>query len=131
MPASKAQQTAQNKWISKNYDRVNLTLPKGRKADLQLHAEQRGESLNGFIGRAIEEQVKRDTGIISEDSDSPMIPILPETLESATQAASATGENIPAFIARAVQTQAKRDQTSIDFGINPSTGETINRREGK
>ena len=131
MPASKAQQTAQNKWISKNYDRVNLTLPKGRKADLQLHAEQRGESLNGFIGRAIEEQVKRDTGIISEDSDSPMILILPETLESATQAASATGENIPAFIARAVQTQAKRDQTSIDFGINPSTGETINRREGK
>lgn len=131
MPASKAQQTAQNKWISKNYDRVNLTLPKGRKADLQLHAEQRGESLNGFIGRAIEEQVKRDTGITSVGSDSPMIPILPETLESATQAASATGENVPAFIARAVQTQAKRDQTSIDFGINPSTGETINRREGK
>lgn len=131
MPASKAQQTAQNKWISKNYDRVNLTLPKGRKADLQLHAEQRGESLNGFIGRAIEEQVKRDTGITSAGSDSPMIPILPETLESATQAASATGENVPAFIARAVQTQAKRDQTSIDFGINPSTGETINRREGK
>lgn len=131
MPASKAQQTAQNKWISKNYDRVNLTLPKGRKADLQLHAEQRRESLNGFIGRAIEEQVKRDTGIISEDSDSPMIPIFPETLETATQAANATGENIPAFIARAVQTQAKRDQTSIDFGINPSTGETINRREGK
>ena len=131
MPASKAQQTAQNKWISKNYDRVNLTLPKGRKADLQLHAEQRGESLNGFIGRAIEEQVKRDTGIPSAGSDSPMITLLPETLETATQAANATGENIPAFIARAVQTQAKRDQTSIDFGINPSTGETINRREGK
>lgn len=131
MPASKAQQTAQNKWISKNYDRVNLTLPKGRKAYLQLHAEQRGESLNGFIGRAIEEQVKRDTGITSVGSDSPMILILPETLETATQAANATGENIPAFIARAVQTQAKRDQTSIDFGINPSTGETINRREGK
>nr|WP_300184267.1 hypothetical protein [uncultured Agathobaculum sp.] len=131
MPASKAQQTAQNKWISKNYDRVNLTLPKGRKADLQLHAEQRGESLNGFIGRAIEEQVKRDAGITSAGSDSPMIPILPETLEAATQAADATGEDVPAFIARAVQTQAKRDQTSIDFGINPSTGETINRREGK
>lgn len=60
MPASKAQQLAQNKWISQNYDRVNLTLPKGRKAELRAHAEQRGESLNGFIGRAIEEQIKRD-----------------------------------------------------------------------
>ncbi|MGO5097631.1 hypothetical protein ACTQ34_17810 [Agathobaculum sp. LCP25S3_E8] len=129
--SGKASTRAKNKYRDKTYDRVEITLPKGRKADLQLHAEQRGESLNGFIGRAIEEQVKRDTGITSAGSDSPMIPILPETLESATQAASATGENVPAFIARAVQTQAKRDQTSIDFGINPSTGETINRREGK
>lgn len=128
---SEARIRANNKYAAKAYDRINIAVPKGRKADLQLHAEQRGESLNGFIGRAIEEQVKRDTGIPSAGSDSPMIPILPETLESAMQAANATGENIPAFIARAVQTQAKRDQTSIDFGINPSTGETINRREGK
>lgn len=62
MPASKAQQKATNKYIAKAYDRVNLTLPKGRKAELQAHAEQRGESLNGFIGRAIDEQVKRDNG---------------------------------------------------------------------
>lgn len=57
----KASTKAQNKYIAKAYDRVNLTLPKGRKAELQAHAEQRGESLNGFIGRAIEEQVKRDS----------------------------------------------------------------------
>lgn len=131
MPASKAQQTAQNKWISKNYDRVNLTLPKGRKAELQAYAEQRRESLNGFIGRAIEEQVKRDTGIISEDSDSPMIPILPETLESATQAASATGENIPAFIARAVRGQVKRDRMAFEIGVDPSTGKLIEGKAGK
>ena len=60
MPASKAQQKATNKYIAKAYDRVNLTLPKGRKAELQAHAEQRGESLNGFIGRAIDEAVARD-----------------------------------------------------------------------
>lgn len=60
MASSKAQQKATNKYIAKAYDRVNLTLPKGRKAELQAHAEQRGESLNGFIGRAIDEQIKRD-----------------------------------------------------------------------
>lgn len=62
MPASKAQQRATNKYMKANYDRVNLTLPKGRKAELQAHAAQRGESLNGFIGRAIDEQIKRDNG---------------------------------------------------------------------
>lgn len=57
----KASTKAQNKYIAKAYDRVNLTLPKGRKAELQAHAELHGESLNGFISRAIEEQVKRET----------------------------------------------------------------------
>ena len=57
----KASTRAKNKYRDKTYDRVEITLPKGRKAELQAHAEQRGESLNGFIGRPIDEQVKRDT----------------------------------------------------------------------
>lgn len=57
---SKAQQRATNKYIAKAYDRVNLTLPKGRKEEVKAHAEQRGESLNGFIQRAIDETMQRD-----------------------------------------------------------------------
>jgi len=56
----KASTRAQNKYISKAYDRVNLTIPKGRKAELQAHAAERGESLNGFVTRAIDETVERD-----------------------------------------------------------------------
>lgn len=52
---------AQNRYIAKAYDRVNLTLPKGRKDEVKAHAEQRGESLNGFIQRAIDETIERDT----------------------------------------------------------------------
>ena len=51
---------AQNRYIAKAYDRVNLTLPKGRKEEVKAHAEQRGESLNGFIQRAIDETMQRD-----------------------------------------------------------------------
>lgn len=51
---------AQNRYIAKAYDRVNLTLPKGRKDEVKAHAEQHGESLNGFIQRAIEETIERD-----------------------------------------------------------------------
>lgn len=57
---SKAQQRATNKYISKAYDRVNLTMPKGRKELIQAHADARGESLNGFINRSIDETIERE-----------------------------------------------------------------------
>ena len=60
MPVSKAQQKATNKYISKAYDRVNLTLPKGQKDEIQAHAAAQGESVNAFIHRAISEAMERD-----------------------------------------------------------------------
>lgn len=58
---NKADATAyQNKFIAKAYDRVNLTMPKGKKEAVQSHAEARQESVNGFINRAIDEQMRRD-----------------------------------------------------------------------
>lgn len=62
MASSKAQQKATNKYIANHYDRVNLTLPKGCKAQLQALAAQNGESLNAFIYRAIRELVYKHTG---------------------------------------------------------------------
>ena len=56
----KASTKAQNKYIAKAYDRINLTIPKGRKELIQTHAAARGESVNGFIGRAIVETMARD-----------------------------------------------------------------------
>lgn len=49
-----------NTWQRENVDRVNLTMPKGRKAIIQAHAEARSESVNGFINRAILEAMERD-----------------------------------------------------------------------
>ncbi|MDO4517302.1 MAG: hypothetical protein Q4C76_09325 [Bacillota bacterium] len=67
MPASKAQQAAQNKWIAKAYDRINLTVPKGQKDEIQAHAAARGESVNGFINRAITNQIERDNAEAVEE----------------------------------------------------------------
>ena len=60
MPVSKAQQKAVNKYMSQNYDRINLTVPKGQKEIIKAHAEAHSESVNGFINRAIEETMERD-----------------------------------------------------------------------
>ena len=56
----KASTRAQNKYIAKAYDRINLTVPKGDKDKIKTHAESMGESVNGFINRAIEETMDRD-----------------------------------------------------------------------
>ena len=60
MPTTKAQQRAVNKYMKDNYDRVNLTLPKGQKDRIKAHAESRGESVNAFINRAISETLERE-----------------------------------------------------------------------
>ena len=56
----KTSSASHNKYISKAYDRVNLTMPKGRKEEVRTHAEAHGESVNGFINRAISETMERD-----------------------------------------------------------------------
>jgi len=65
-----ARTRAQNKYISKAYDRVNLTMPKGRKAEIQTHAEALGTSINGYINQAIDEAMERDKRA-QEGSDGP------------------------------------------------------------
>ena len=60
MPASKAQQKAVSKYMKENYDVYQIRMPKGRKAEIKAHADARGESLNGFIGRAIDNQIAHD-----------------------------------------------------------------------
>ena len=62
MSASKAQQRAVSKYMKENYDVYQIRMPKGRKAEIKAHADARGESLNGFIGRAIENQIAQDNG---------------------------------------------------------------------
>ena len=60
MAVSKAQQASVNKYVKNNYDRINVTMPKGKRDVLKAHAEAQGESVNGFINRAIDETMARD-----------------------------------------------------------------------
>lgn len=59
MPNNKSEY--RNSWIAEKLDRVNLTMPKGRKERVKAHAEARGESVNAFINRAITETMERET----------------------------------------------------------------------
>jgi hypothetical protein len=71
MPASKAQQKAVRKYKDANYDRLEITVPKGRRADLRKHAGTHGESLNSFVNRAIDETITRDASSPASEGEKP------------------------------------------------------------
>lgn len=47
----------QNDYIKKNYDRHNLTMPKGKKERVKQAATAAGQSVNEFINEAIDEKL--------------------------------------------------------------------------
>ena len=51
---SKAQQRAVNKYMKNNYDRINVTFPKGAKEQIKVAAKAAGESVNGYIKTAVD-----------------------------------------------------------------------------
>lgn len=63
MATTKAQQKAVNKYIKGNYDRLNITIPKGRKASIDAHAKAKGESVNGLVNALL----RADMGISEDD----------------------------------------------------------------
>lgn len=58
-----AKKTAyQNEFIKQAYDRINLTVPKGRKAELQALAKAQGKSVNGLLNDLIDQVLDLDRG---------------------------------------------------------------------
>ena len=56
---SAAQRKATDKYLEK-FDEMRVRVPLGKKAEIKAHADSRGESLNGFIIRAMAETMERD-----------------------------------------------------------------------
>lgn len=105
MTVSKAQQRAVHKYVKDNYDRMELTVPKGRKAELKALAESRGQSVNAFVNEAIDAAVSCFVAQAGRDTM-----LTPKALTEARTASEAAGESVEAFVARAVTTQAERDK---------------------
>jgi uncharacterized protein (DUF1778 family) len=56
----KTSASVKNRYNEKAYDRISLVVPKGQKEIIKAHAEAKGESLNGFIQRAIQTTMEQD-----------------------------------------------------------------------
>ena len=56
----KTSSKVKDKYNAKAYDEIKVRVFKGEKERISAHAEQRCESVNGFINRAIKETMERD-----------------------------------------------------------------------
>lgn len=117
MPVSEAQKKASVKYLEK-LDEVRIRMPKGRKDIIKAHAEALGESVNGFINRAIDNQISQDRGKGSPGtgqgpSEGGGISLHPEALQTAQEAAQMAGETV----SQSVELGEEAKQ-----GINPPTG---------
>ena len=50
-----------NDFIARAYDRINLTVPKGKKEEIKAHAESKGKSVNAYIYDLIEKDMEEST----------------------------------------------------------------------
>lgn len=57
----KTSSAVKDRYNAKAYDEIKVRVDKGRKAEIKAHAEAQGESVNGFINRAIDETMERDS----------------------------------------------------------------------
>lgn len=98
------------RYEDKAYDKVLVRMPKGRKDEIQTFAAQTGESVNGFINRAIGEAMGESPRQPAGAPQGEGAILTPAALKTAQEAAQRAGETVPAFVGRAVETQAQRDK---------------------
>ena len=55
-----AQKRARDKYLNEKVEDVKFRVPKGKKELIREHAAKRGESVNAFLARAVEETIRRD-----------------------------------------------------------------------
>lgn len=107
MALSEAKKRGNAKWDAAHLDRMSLALPKGKKDAIKAAAALAGESMNQYIGNAIDMRMMG-----AGESETPSSVLTPAALCAAQAGAKLAGEELHTFVERAVTEQAKRDEAA-------------------
>lgn len=55
---AKTRSEINNAYAKKAYDDIRLQVPKGEKAVIKAHADEKGETLGGYIKKAIKQRME-------------------------------------------------------------------------
>lgn len=125
MALSTARKKANAKYEAKAYDKTLIRLPKGRLDEIRAHIEPAGESLNGFIGRAISETMEREavaaTGGAQRVAVARAVYIPPAALKAAQ---AATQPTVAAQMAAAVASLSPQMLETVQIAAE-AAGESL------
>ena len=58
-----AQQRAVHKYVKNNYDRLELSVPKGEKEVIQQAAKQAGQSVDAYVYEAVKRRMEQEQNL--------------------------------------------------------------------
>ena len=96
---------------------IALTVEKGRKDVIKAFADAQGESVNGFINRAVNAAM---SGEQAAGDHAPAPLVTPERFVKISEHIKRTGETPEEFVDRAIEDTIARDAVSLSMGINPA-----------
>lgn len=125
MAPSEAQKRASNKYNLEHMSTLGCKVRKAQAVAFKAYCQNQGSTSNTVLKDFVLGCIGEQDTVPQAGKDPTGVPLPPETVKTAQEAAESTGESIPQFIGRVVQTQAQRDKTSLSLGIDPATGGKI------
>lgn len=125
MAVAESRKRANAKWDKEHMTTLGCKIKRTQAAAFKAYCENQGSTSNTVLKDFVLGCIGEQEAAPQAGEGSPGVPLSPEALKTAQEAAESTGETVPQFIGRAVQTQAQRDKASLSLGINPATGGKI------
>ena len=125
MAPSEAQKRASNKYNLEHMSTLGCKVRKAQAVAFKAYCQNQGSTSNTVLKDFVLGCIGEQETLSQAGESAPGVPLSPEAVKAAQEAAESTGETVPQFIGRAVQTQAQRDKASLSLGINPATGGKI------
>ena len=125
MAIAESRKRANAKWDKENMTTLGCKIKRTQAAAFKAYCENQGSTSNTVLKDFVLGCIGEQETTSKAGEGPPGVPLSPEALKMAQEAAESSGEAVPQFIGRAVQTQAQRDKTSLSLGIDPATGGKI------
>ena len=125
MAVAESRKRANAKWDKEHMTTLGCKIKRTQAAAFKAYCENQGSTSNTVLKDFVLGCIGEQEAAPQAGEGPPGVPLSPEALKTAQEAAESTGETVPQFIGRAVQTQAQRDKASLSLGINPATGGKI------
>ena len=127
MAPSEAQKRASNKYNLEHMSTLGCKVRKAQAVAFKAYCQNQGNTSNTVLKDFVLGCIGEQEAAPRAGEGPPGVPLSPEALKTAQEAAESTGETVPQFVGRAVQTQAQQDKTSLSLGIDPATGGKIGK----